>query len=517
MAFPLQSRTVCVNKNGFIPIYGWLCFETRYFLHSIRSFAQICWQPLQASAIPIDTQQWQTKKRFRSILAPPIALNHPKGRTFGSRPSFASHPPGRSHSRHPHRTSQARPEAPTTGPAPRPSGCNCNLPPGLSSTPATLGLDKQSPQSPQRGRPLNHQPSRPKPSAWCWSTRQPHNNLFRLHNDLLGGHPTHSRRISQFGPPRCAAEAEWGHSRANRWRFFSVTHRAPRTEPLTNLDPANQAMMASQSGSFASRVIPYGLNTAYPSHLFRLLRLRRLRLPLPLAERSFRCRRILDPSWRPRSGVPRSHGCALERAAAPICREAGTRVTTNTLVIEFTSQRQPRWQQVHRGHSQRPSNLPRGPACYRHNTGVPFTSDGAPGRRAGQYTGAALAQAQQTKERRFPELLHSGRCRLVVLAVEVGGRFSHEAAKFLRTLAHARARSVPPALQQATVLALISRWSALLAHSAMYPFASSLLLHNPAGCPTDGEPPLVSELLTHHTPAPNPSRPATPIWLFLAS
>lgn len=37
----------------------------------------------------------------------------------------------------------------------------------------------------------------------------------------------------------------------------------------------------------------------------------------------------------PRSGVPRSCGCALERAAARICREAGTRVTTNTLVIDF--------------------------------------------------------------------------------------------------------------------------------------------------------------------------------------
>ena len=32
---------------------------------------------------------------------------------------------------------------------------------------------------------------------------------------------------------------------------------------------------------------------------------------------------------------------------------------------------------------------------------------------------------------------------------------------------------------------------------------------------TDGEPSPLSELLTHHPPAPNPSRLATPTWLFL--
>lgn len=87
-------------------------------------------------------------------------------------------------------------------------------------------------------------------------------------------------------------------------------------------------MMASQSGSFASRVIPYGLNTAFSVFVvFDFFATCRTQLSVR--------RRILDPSWRPRSGVPRSHGCALERAAAPICREAGTRVTTNTLVIDF--------------------------------------------------------------------------------------------------------------------------------------------------------------------------------------
>ena len=51
--------------------------------------------------------------------------------------------------------------------------------------------------------------------------------------------------------------------------------------------------------------------------------LRRLRLPLPLTERTCRCRRVLDPlgdhrSVCPRSGVLRSRGCPLERAAARV-------------------------------------------------------------------------------------------------------------------------------------------------------------------------------------------------------
>ena len=114
-------------------------------------------------------------------------------------------------------------------------------------------------------------------------------------------------------------------------------------QAMMTLDPASQAMLASQSGPYASRAfttIPYSDDLSFPSHLFRILLLRRLRLPLPLTERSRRCRRVLDPlgdlrAACPRSGVLRGRGCALERAAARNCREAGTRVTTNTLLTDL--------------------------------------------------------------------------------------------------------------------------------------------------------------------------------------
>ena len=63
--------------------------------------------------------------------------------------------------------------------------------------------------------------------------------------------------------------------------------------------------------------------------------LRRLRLPLPLTERTCRCRRILDPlgdhrAACSRAAVLRSRGVPLEHAAARVCREAGARVTMHT-------------------------------------------------------------------------------------------------------------------------------------------------------------------------------------------
>ena len=114
---------------------------------------------------------------------------------------------------------------------------------------------------------------------------------------------------------------------------------------------------------------------------------------------------------------------------------------------------------------------------------------------------------QLTKERTYPELVGSGRCRLVVLAMEVGGRWSAEAAQFLRLLAQTKAQSTPQHLRQATVTALISRWSAILTHAGMQAFASSLL-SIPTDGATNGEgalPPL-GQLLTE--PLPDSTMPS---------
>ena len=187
----------------------------------------------------------------------------------------------------------------------------------------------------------------------------------------------------------------------------------------------------SQSGPYASRTfttIPFGLDTTYPSHLFRVLLLRRLRLPLPLSARICRCRRTLDPLGDHRAacaqaGVVRGRGIPLERAAARVYREAGARVTTNTRLSDLNLDH------INRHDDRRieviANGLPLwGGAQLAVDTTLvsPLTSSSQPRRRAGQYAGAALQDARKSKERTYPELLRSRRCRLVVLALETGGR-----------------------------------------------------------------------------------------------
>ena len=58
----------------------------------------------------------------------------------------------------------------------------------------------------------------------------------------------------------------------------------------------------------------------------------------------------------------------------------------------------------------------------------PVRADGGPGRQCATTDGAALEQTRRWKELRYPELTgEQGRARLVVLACEIGGRWSEEA------------------------------------------------------------------------------------------
>ena len=72
-------------------------------------------------------------------------------------------------------------------------------------------------------------------------------------------------------------------------------------------------------------------------------------------------------------------------------------------------------------------------------------------------------------------LSSSARARLVVLAVEVGGRFSKETNGFLTGLAKARARSETPLMQRRVEQAWRMRWSWLLRCAAAKAVAASLL------------------------------------------
>ena len=128
----------------------------------------------------------------------------------------------------------------------------------------------------------------------------------------------------------------------NRWqhdpsllleqRFVDVVvPRASRTQ---------RAMLRSQGGPLTG--LPFTTLPLTPlhrseSHLFSVLLMRRLHLPLPLSSRFCRSERPLDCLGHhrascSRAGVLGRRGFALESAVARVCREAGARVSADVFL-----------------------------------------------------------------------------------------------------------------------------------------------------------------------------------------
>ncbi len=228
-------------------------------------------------------------------------------------------------------------------------------------------------------------------------------------------------------------------------------------------------------------VLPTSTLTTIPSAELRVLLLRRLHLPIPLAARRCRCQGALDARGHHRAacstcGVLRRRGKPLEKAAARVCREAGARVAENVLLqnmniagisghdgrqIEVVANRLPLW----------------GGAQLAVDTTLvsPVRRNGQPQPRAAAEDGAQLRTARARKEGKYRELLQSRRCRLVVLALEVGGRWSKVAVDFVRLLAKAKARTVPELLRPAAKAAFLHRWTGILAVAAQRSLAATLL------------------------------------------
>ena len=93
--------------------------------------------------------------------------------------------------------------------------------------------------------------------------------------------------------------------------------------------------------------------------------------------------------------------------------------------------------------------------------------------------GAALRLARRAKERTYREILSSHRCRLVVVGLEVGGRWSAEAAQFVSL---PRARSVPDDMQASCAAAYRGRWSALISFAAVRAYLPAQPSRARAGC-----------------------------------
>ena len=187
---------------------------------------------------------------------------------------------------------------------------------------------------------------------------------------------------------------------------------------------------------------------------------------------------------------------ALESAAARVCREAGGRVSTNVFVRDldiamFNMTDSRRLEVVADG-------LPLfGGAQLAIDTTLvsALRGDGSARRYAASRNGVALVDARRRKERTYPELAgDAGRARLIVLAAEVGGRWSDETLMFLKLVANAKSRSAPGPLRGKARAAWFRRCSAILSCSAAKAFALSLLDRRPM-IGSDGEVPHLHSVL----------------------
>ena len=232
---------------------------------------------------------------------------------------------------------------------------------------------------------------------------------------------------------------------------------------------------------------------AIAPHLFQVLLRERLRLPLFLTESTCQgCHEPLDPLGHHRAACPhfghsQKRATPVERVMARICREAGARVKFNAFLkdvnvsvptsglrrIEVLAQDLPCF-----GGAQLAVDVTLRSALTRNGEAQP---------RAAEEDGAILLQARVDKENKYPELLN-GRCRLVVVAVETGGRWSSEAVDFIWQLAQAKAREVPSFISHQTALVWERRWTRVLSSVCAVSFAGSLVESSQlvAGCPTDG-------------------------------
>ena len=181
----------------------------------------------------------------------------------------------------------------------------------------------------------------------------------------------------------------------------------------------------------------------------------------------------------------------MEKAAARICREAGAVVREGGKLRDLNIA-------IAAGDNREievlANGLPvRGGAQLAIDITLrsPLTASGEPHPRAAGEDGIAANAARGDKSSKYPELVAGGRCSLVVLALETGGRMSAETVEFLQELAFAKSREAFPAVRRAAGLAWQLRWTRMLSCTAARSWWHSVTAPAEAAGPAaDDAPPL---------------------------
>ena len=159
-----------------------------------------------------------------------------------------------------------------------------------------------------------------------------------------------------------------------------------------------------------------------------------------------------------RSGRVKKRATPIERVVGRIFREAGASVRQNVFLKDMNVQ-------VAAEDARRIEVLAQDLPCHggAHLAidvtlrGV-VTAQGEAQPHAADRDGIVLEQARRENENTYPELVGSGRCKLVVLAIETGGRWSAEAVQALRQLSCAKAREAPSFMRVPVALMWERRW-----------------------------------------------------------
>ena len=267
----------------------------------------------------------------------------------------------------------------------------------------------------------------------------------------------------------------WQYHAMNTLNTHFVSHSL-----VPRLSRADAAVRLSSSGPCAGRhftALPFSRETTFTPERYRALLCVRLRLDPPLAAFKCACGASLDAKGCPRSacstvGVLVRRGVPPEIAMARICREAGARVQTNVMLRDLNVSVSP-------ADTRKIEVIVNGAPCF---GGMQLAVDttlvsalrgnGCPrGPRAGQ----AIREAERAKHGRYPELDGQGRCKLIVVAMEVHGRWGHSAARLVQSLAKWKAQSMPRLLRRSAEHLWFSRWTSLLACATQQGYAASLL------------------------------------------
>ena len=288
------------------------------------------------------------------------------------------------------------------------------------------------------------------------------------------------------------------------WFYYASSaseHHFRETVVLARSCPGDQAHLRSHSGPGSGAVLhgsPTGPEFQVQPLQFRTLVLERLRLPLILTEARCECGVQNDIFGRHRAACPQSgrlkrRAVPTERSLARVCREAGATVTRNVKLrdlnvqVPATDEREievvAAGLSIHHG-AQLAVDITLRSAV----TSVWCTSDN---RCHCQWCRTDTSSPGA----KYAELVRNERCRLVVVALETGGRWGTEALEFVADMASSRARDAPPVLRRSAFLAWRKRWTRMLSVSCARAFATSLVVgQRDAWAGVDGSAPDLADL-----------------------